>query len=546
VHKKLLKTDKELASTLSILKPMNEFTLMLTDMERAGCHIDQEALDKVEKDFVAEKKELEGDLYKIAKNVMGDSPINLNSPECISQIVFGYKILDKPAWVEAFNIGTEKEGPRKGKAKYHNRKTPTEIKRLLNVNAKRLYKTEVKQCERCKGSGQYYRYTKPKVIKYKTKPDVVVPAKRYKTPNKCKACLGEGVYYKDTKELAGLGVTYYSWEYAAEGGFSVGGDTIDVLLEKPINELAKLFLTKLSRYNSVSTYLNNFVGAINRDSKDGFLHMNYNQCLTLTGRLSSTFHNLPRGNTFPVKKAIISRWEGGKILDCDFGQLEFRGAALLSQCPQAMKFIAEGNDAHAFSRDTLESYGHPYKSIDPKGKRQEAKEHTFKPLYGGMSGTEAQVQYFKYFLEYFYGIDEWQKKLGETAIKYKKTQTPSGRIYTFPYARRLASGRIYSYPQICNYPVQGFCFDIVMVTMLELWRLMKKHKVKSRVILTVHDSVTCDVFPGEEKIMIDIYRKVFDNVPRVIEERFGLECNVPLTYDLEIGNNWMEKEEVVV
>ena len=536
VHRKLLKESKEVASQAKILKPMNEYSLLLTHMERAGAKVDVPTLELVEADYIKEKAQLEKDLQKIAKHVMGDTPMNLASSEQISQIVFGIKVLDKKAWNEAFNIGVEKEGPRVGKKKYLKRLTKKEIEYLIDRHCKRLKRTKVHKCKVCNGWGKYYKKKKD--------------GTNYKKQHNCKACEGKGVIYKDTEEEAGLKVRHYTYEFAGDGGFAVGGKlqdgskVIDLLLELPINKAAKLFLEKLKRYNSVSTYLTSFVGGIKKRMHKDILHVNYNQCTTLTGRLSSTFHNLPRGNTFPVKKSIVSRWEGGKILDCDFGQLEFRVAALLSKCPQATQDVLNGTDVHMMTRDTLLANGFTFKSDDLKEQRQESKSRSFLPLYGGQAGTDPEVAYFKHFLEHFYGIDEWQKELGEQAIKYKQTQTDSGRIYSYPYAKRLKSGRVNSYTQICNYPVQGFGFDIVMVTMLELWRLMNEAKVKSKIILTVHDSVTCDVFPGEEKIMIDIYKETFDNVPKVIEERFGLECNVPLTYDLEIGNNWMEKEEV--
>ena len=536
IHRNMLKNDLEISSMTKILKPMNEFLLLLTEMEMNGAKVDMEELDRVEKLFIEEREQLEKDLNKIIKAVMGDTPISLGSSEQISQVVFGIEVIDKKGWKDAFNIGVVADGPRKGKPKYLKRHTKAETEKVIDKCCKRLKRTKVHKCRACNGWGKYYKKKKD--------------GSNYAKPFNCTSCKGSKVYYEDTEVEAGLKVRHYSWDFAGDGGFSLGKKNpdgtkaIDTLLDMPLNKVARAFLTKYKRYNSISNYLTSFIGGIKKRSHSSVLHVNYNQCVTLTGRLSSTFHNLPRGNTFPVKKAIVSRWKGGKILDCDFGQLEFRVAALLSKCSRAAEFILADKDAHVFSRDTLESYGHIYKGDSPEEKRQEAKAHSFKPLYGGMSGTDAQVKYFKYFLEYFSGIDEWQKWLGEQAIKYKQTQTPSGRIYSYPYASRLASGRVSSYTQICNYPVQGFGFDIVMITMLELWRLMKEAEVNSKVILTVHDSVTCDVFPGEEKIMVDIYNKVFNNVPKIIEERFGLECNVPLTYDLEIGNNWMEKEEV--
>ncbi len=108
------------------------------------------------------------------------------------------------------------------------------------------------------------------------------------------------------------------------------------------------------------------------------------QCITATGRLSSrnpNFHNMPRSGTFPVPAAIVSRFENGKILEGDYSQLEFRVAAFLSQDQQAMEDVNNNVDVHAYTAEVIGV------------SRQDAKAHTFKPLYGGTTGTEAERRY---------------------------------------------------------------------------------------------------------------------------------------------------------
>lgn len=86
---------------------------------------------------------------------------------------------------------------------------------------------------------------------------------------------------------------------------------------------------------------------------------------------------MPRGNTFPVKRAIVSRFKGGKIIDADFSGLEFRGAAELSGCPVAYADIITGKDIHRqtgsiiFQKDAAEV---------SKDERQDSKPFTFAPL----------------------------------------------------------------------------------------------------------------------------------------------------------------------
>jgi len=95
------------------------------------------------------------------------------------------------------------------------------------------------------------------------------------------------------------------------------------------------FLEKVQRLSALDTYLSSFVGGIANNVKaDGKLHVRLNQHMTSTGRLSGkepNMQNMPRGGTFPVKRVFVSRFNGGKILEADFAQLEFRVAAYLSQ-----------------------------------------------------------------------------------------------------------------------------------------------------------------------------------------------------------------------
>ena len=80
------------------------------------------------------------------------------------------------------------------------------------------------------------------------------------------------------------------------------------------------------------------------------------QCVTATGRLSSrnpNFQNMPRGTTFPVRECVVSRWDGGKILEGDYSQLEFRVAGFLANDDQVYADVQKGFDVHSFSAEAL-------------------------------------------------------------------------------------------------------------------------------------------------------------------------------------------------
>jgi DNA polymerase-1 len=260
------------------------------------------------------------------------------------------------------------------------------------------------------------------------------------------------------------------------------------------------------------------------------------QCVTATARLSSrdpNFQNQPRGNTFPIRKVITSRFNGGSIVEIDFSQLEFRAAVFLAQDKQGMKDIADGVDVHQFTADTIGV------------SRQDAKAHTFKPLYGGMSGTEDEKRYYKAFLDKYKDIAKWHETLQSTAIQYKKIKTPSGREYAFPYAQRMAWGGSSYSTQIKNYPVQGFATaDIVPIACINVYNLMRQHKVKSLMINTVHDSIVVDVHPDEHDQMISLLNEGTSNVVPSLRKYYDIDFNVPLDTETKSGSNWLNMEVV--
>jgi DNA polymerase I-like protein with 3'-5' exonuclease and polymerase domains len=141
-----------------------------------------------------------------------------------------------------------------------------------------------------------------------------------------------------------LGFSAPNKKWIAHSGFGTGKDNLDALVATARNnnmEAAASFILDVKRLNAITSYLSSFVNGISVHTKsNGYLHATLSQHITATGRFSSknpNMQNMPRGGTFPVKKVFVSRWEGGKILEADFAQLEFRAAAFLAQDEVAMR-----------------------------------------------------------------------------------------------------------------------------------------------------------------------------------------------------------------
>ena len=504
---------------LRTIKMMNEFLLVLTNMERNGIHVNLTTLESVEKQYRAEFSYLRQKIDKIVYEKMGDTKINLASPEQLSWLIYSKKPKDKEVWCKLFNIGIDKQTNKNKKRPQFSR---IKFRELVRNNTEMIHKTAAEQCGSCKGKG---------VIK-----KIKVDGTPYKKYTKCSVCDGDGYTYSQLAKIAGFNQRPRSVYDTAEAGFRTDRITLSKIVGEAEGEL-KEFIDAVIRHNSIDTYLHTFVNGIKSfTNENSMLHPKFMQAVTATARLSSrdpNFQNQPRGGTFPIRKVVDSRFEGGSILEVDFAQLEFRTAVFLAQDKQGMEDIKNKIDVHQYTAEIIGV------------SRQDAKAHTFKPLYGGTTGTEEEKRYYRKFAEKYKGIAAWHQQLQTEAIKLKRLKLPTGREYAFPYAERMPWGGSSYSTQIKNYPVQGFATaDIVPLACIKIYELMKEQKVKSLLINTVHDSIVADVYPDEEAVMGKIFKQGTASVIPALKEYYGINFNVPLDTELKMGYNWLDIKEV--
>ena len=506
---------------LKSAKMMNEFLPVLGEMERNGINIDLPALNQVEQEFKEEFGRLAQEIKRIIREKMGDTPINPSSTEQLSWLIYSKKVKDKKKWVDIFNIGIDKFTKKK---KRRPTLSKSRFRDMVVANTEVIKKTSATKCLECNGTGQ--------IRKYK------VDGGRYKNLSKCHECGGQGVIYYELNRTAGFDQMPVGVSEVAEGGFKTDRDTLRKLSMRAKGDM-KEFVDIIIRYNAIDTYLNTFVNGI-RDhvNEDSVLHPKFMQCVTATARLSSrdpNFQNQPRGKTFPIRKVVTSRFKDGMILEVDFAQLEFRTAVYLAQDKQGMEDIKNKIDVHQYTADIIGV------------SRQDAKAHTFKPLYGGVTGTEDEKRYYTKFLEKYKDIKVWHEQLQSEAIRFKRVKLPTGREYSFPYAERTPWGGSTYGTQIKNYPVQGFATaDIVPLACINIYKLMKEKNVKSLLVNTVHDSIVADVHPDEKYIMGKIFEQGTADVIPALKEYYKINFNVPLDTEIKIGYNWLDMEEIKI
>lgn len=301
--------------------------------------------------------------------------------------------------------------------------------------------------------------------------------------------------------------------------------------------------------------LSMFVGACREN--DGMIYAELNQGRTVTHRLSSAgrstyykmfdkkkgcqFQNLPR----QFKRLFSPRYEGWLFGEVDEAQLEFRIAGHLGNDETIIKEVTEGFDVHSFTRDIINSVDK--EKIDRTG----AKAHTFKPLYGGESGTKGQKEYYAAFREKYSGLNQQQEEWCAEVACAKKLSLPWGMKFYWPHAAMQESwgkARLNVKTQVYNIAIQSLATaDIVPVALACMWH--RARDAEMLLVNTVHDSIEAE-FPPEERELFEEIACVSmtTDVYLYLWAAYKIKLRCPLAVGMLIGSNWgvpLEGEEEI-
>ena len=308
------------------------------------------------------------------------------------------------------------------------------------------------------------------------------------------------------------------------------------------------------------------------DEYDGHFHAQFNQTVAATHRLTSSglplqfkqfdkpksvqFQNMPR----EFKKCFTAP-KGYVIAEVDSMQLEFRVAAFLGQDKQALIDIADPDfDAHILSASKINDldYAHLLQTYRNGGGlakilRQQAKPHTFKPLYGGTKGTPGEERYYKYFAERYAGIGAAQENWLAEVLREDCLTLPWGMTFywqTYVNKRGVAMNSATHKPvapQVANYPVQNLATaEIVPIAIVALYKRCKEEKINVKFVNTVHDSVI--VYVRDKRKHVQAFREAAEwafttAVYEHLRDFYGMEFTVPLGMEMIIGSHWGEGTE---
>jgi DNA polymerase I-like protein with 3'-5' exonuclease and polymerase domains len=295
-------------------------------------------------------------------------------------------------------------------------------------------------------------------------------------------------------------------------------------------------------HSDLTKYLRKLKDCVEEDG--GLLRASINQGTTRTHRFSSNglqhriqFQNLNR-NFKPLFRSRHSDWLMG---EADGAQLEFRTAVHLGRDRVGLHDIVSGHDIHRHTASILN--GVSAEDVT-KAQRQDAKSDSFKPLYGGTSGTPAQQRYYEAFKERYQGIAETQQAWTQEVLKSKHLTTEWGMRYYWPDTRLTRSGWITNTTSIYNYPVQAFATaEVIPIALVCGWHRMAK--LKSFLVNTVHDSLIAEVHPDEQEAWHDVGRRcLIDDTYSIISKLYGVDITVPLGSGVVLGDHWSVGKEV--
>jgi DNA polymerase-1 len=320
-------------------------------------------------------------------------------------------------------------------------------------------------------------------------------------------------------------------------GFTTDAESLEWLFVKTKHPLLK----NLLRIRETGKLLTTIEGLITATGEDERIHTNFQQTVAATGRLSSTDPNL---QNIPIRTE-----EGRRIRNCfiaqnpfvnlmtaDYSQIEMRIMAHFSDDKGLIKAFESGEDLH--STVASQVFDVSSKEVDAEMRRT-IKAMSYGLAYGLSSFGLAQQlnidpnsasQLMSKYFERFGGIQDYLKTVVIRARENGYTQTILGRRRYLPdlnnenRQRREVAERA-----ALNAPIQGSAADIIKIAMLKVDTEISKNKLKSRLLLQVHDELILEVATGEEVLLREIVSKQMTG---------AFKLRVPLDVNIGVGKSW--------
>lgn len=322
------------------------------------------------------------------------------------------------------------------------------------------------------------------------------------------------------------------------GQFSTSVDVLEHLAKD--YEVPRLML----EYRRIAKLKSGYVDALPRlvDPRTQRVHPCFHQTVAATGRLSCSNPNL---QNIPVRSELGARIRSAfvasqdfQLLSADYSQIELRVLAHLSEDLVLADAFQQNEDIH--TRTASEVFG-----ISPllqtREIRRRAKAINFGIIYGQtpfglarelqISNRDAQEFIQRYFDRYR-GVKSFIDQVIQDTRQSQMTRTLFGRRRQIPDINsRNPAQRQFAERTAVNSPIQGTAADLIKLAMIRIHQKIRDCKLKSRMLLQVHDELVFEVPRAEMETMQALVKREMESV---------YSLSVPLVVDMGVGQNWME------
>lgn len=322
-------------------------------------------------------------------------------------------------------------------------------------------------------------------------------------------------------------------------GYSTDAEVLEQL--EPQHEIISKILEYRQLVKLKSTYVEGLLSLINPYT--GRVHSSFNQTITATGRISSTEPNL---QNIPIKlemgrkirKVFVPENENFILLDADYSQIELRVLAHITGDQNLISAFKNNEDIHTITASRL--FGLPKEDVTPL-MRYRAKTVNFSIIYGigefslskdlGVTRKEAS-RYIKEYLDNYPGVRGYMQRIVEQAREKGFVVTLFNRRRYLPEIRsKNFNIRSFGERIAMNTPIQGSAADIIKIAMVKVYKKLLSEKLKSRLILQVHDELIIETSIDEKERVSQILKESMEK---------AVELIVPLVVEVKTGRNWYE------